>query len=379
MCLSGRCAATRPWRRLSRPSCREDVTFRPIVSPSPSYREAKPASGLFGIISVAKTCAASCLSLWPTDDQNSTAKELAAKGVATVKVGFIGTGRMGVPMSGHLLKAGFELVVHDLNKEAADSLLQSGAHWADSPRRVAEDCEVVLSSLPSPLAVKDVIYGDRGLMAGWKQGDIYVDMSTNSPGMIRQIASDASIRGVTVLDAPVTGGTEGAEDGTLVIIVGGDRACVDKMQGIFQAIGRKTIHAGNVGAGNVAKLINNVISLTTNAIMAEAFVLGVKAGVDPQTLWEVGMGGTANNWDLARLPRFTFKGNFEPGFRLSLAGKDMGLAVQLGREYGVPMPVAAAAEQSFLTAQAAGLGDKSVYSIIQRLEHLVGLEVRSPD
>ncbi|OGO35993.1 MAG: hypothetical protein A2147_01255, partial [Chloroflexi bacterium RBG_16_57_8] len=270
-----------------------------------------------------------------------------------------------------------ELVVHDLNKAAAAALLDRGARWADSPKQVAQACEVVLSSLPSPLAAKDVVYGDKGLMAGWKRGDIYVDMSTNSPEIIRQIARDASARGVTVLDAPVTGGTEGAEKGTLVIIVGGDRACSEKMQGILTAMGKKIIHAGDVGAGNVAKLVNNIISLTANAIMAEAFVLGVKAGVDPQTLWEVASSGTANNWDLQRYPRFTFKGDFEPGFRLSLACKDVGLAVQLGREYGVPMTVAAAAEQSFLNAQAAGLGDKSVYSIIQRLESLAGVEVRS--
>ena len=175
----------------------------------------------------------------------------------------------------------------------------------------------------------------------------------------------------------MTGGTEGAEEGTLVFIVGGDRAAAGKLQGVFQAMGKKTFYAGEAGAGNVAKLVNNVISLTANAIMAEAFVLGVKAGVDPQTLWEVASSGTASNWDLARLPRFTFKGNFEPGFRLSLASKDVGLAVQLGREYGVPMPVAAAADQSYLTAQAAGLGDRSVYAIIQRLEQLAGVEVRS--
>ncbi len=280
-------------------------------------------------------------------------------------------------MSRHLLEAGFALTVHDLNKEAAKPLLERGARWADSPREVAETSEAVLSSLPSPLAVKDVVYGDSGLMAGWKRGDIYVDMSTNSPGVIRQIAADAAAMGVTVLDAPVTGGTEGAEEGTLVIIVGGDRASADKMQGVFQAMGKKTFYAGEVGAGNVAKLVNNVISLTTNVIMAEAFVLGVKAGVAPQTLWEVASNGTASNWDLARLPRFTFKGDFEPGFRLSLASKDVGLVVQLGRECGVPMPLAAAAEQSLLEAQAAGLGDESVYSVIRPLERLVGVEVRT--
>lgn len=294
-----------------------------------------------------------------------------------MKVGFIGIGRMGKQMSRHILEAGYDLTVHDLRKEAADPLLERGAKWADSPKIVAETCQVVLSSLPSPIEVQEIVYATDGLMNGWKAGDVYVDMSTNSPAMIRQVAEDARKKGVTVLDAPVTGGTEGVERGTLVIIVGGDRICAERIHGILQAMGSSIYHAGDVGCGNIAKLVNNIISLTSNAIMAEAFVLGVKAGVDPQILWEVATTGTANNWDLQRYPQSVLRGNFEPGFRLSLGCKDAGLAMQLGREYGVPLHVASAVEQSFLTAQAAGLGDKSVYSIIQYLEKLVGVQVRS--
>jgi 3-hydroxyisobutyrate dehydrogenase len=294
-----------------------------------------------------------------------------------MKVGFIGTGRMGSHMARHILEAGYDLTVHDLKKEAAASLLEKGAKWAETPKAVAEACDVVISSLPSPVEVHEVVYGASGLMSGWKTGDIYVDMTTGSPDAIRRIATDAGAKGVGVLDAPVTGGTEGAEQGTLVIIVGGDKAYAEKVEGVFRAMGTRIYHAGGVGSGNVAKLVNNIISLTSNAIMAEAFVLGVKAGVDPQTLWEVASTGTANNWDLQRYPKFTFIGNFEPGFRLSLGLKDIGLAVQLGREYGVPLSVGASVEQSFRAAQAAGFGDKSVYSIIQYLEQLVGVQVRS--
>jgi 2-hydroxymethylglutarate dehydrogenase len=236
---------------------------------------------------------------------------------------------------------------------------------------------VVISSLPSPVEVHEVVYGANGLMNGWKSGDIYIDMTTGSPEAIRGIAVDAKAKGVGVLDAPVTGGTEGAENGTLVIIVGGEKTYLDKVEKIFLAMGNKIYHAGGVGSGNVAKLVNNFISLTTNAIMAEAFVLGVKAGVDPQILWEVASTGTANNWDLQRYPKFTFAGNFEPGFRLSLGLKDIGLAMQLGRDNGVPLSIGAAVEQSFRMAQAAGYGDKSVYSVIQPLEKLVGVQVRS--
>jgi 3-hydroxyisobutyrate dehydrogenase-like beta-hydroxyacid dehydrogenase len=296
-----------------------------------------------------------------------------------MRAGFIGLGRMGSQMARHILEAGYDLTVHDIRKAAAEPLLEKGAKWAETPRDVAETCEVVLSSLPSPAEVREVVYGADGLMSEWKDGDIYVDMSTSSLDLIRQVAADAAKKGVCVLDAPVTGGTEGAEKGTLVIIVGGDKTAAGKVEGVFRAMGTRIYHAGEVGSGTIAKLVNNVISLTSNAIMAEAFVLGVKAGVDPEILWQVASTGTANNWDLQRYPQLVLKGNFEPGFRLSLGCKDVGLAVQLGRECGVPLPVAAAVEQSFLRAQTAGLGDKSVYAIIQNLEQLVGVEVRSTE
>jgi 3-hydroxyisobutyrate dehydrogenase-like beta-hydroxyacid dehydrogenase len=214
-------------------------------------------------------------------------------------------------------------------------------------------------------------------MGGWKTGDIYVDMSTNSPTVIRQVAKDAKAMGVAVLDAPVTGGTRGAEDGTLAIMVGGDKLCLEKVRQVLQAMGNKIFHVGDVGCGNVAKLVNNLISLTNNTICAEAFVLGVKAGIDPQTLWEITTSGTANNWNLQQYPQTVFQGNFEPGFRLSLGFKDIGLAIQLGRECGVPLLVGAAVEQSFLEAKAAGLEDKSVDAVALYLEKLVGVKVRS--
>jgi 3-hydroxyisobutyrate dehydrogenase-like beta-hydroxyacid dehydrogenase len=294
-----------------------------------------------------------------------------------MKTGFIGIGRMGGHMAKHILAAGFDLTVHDIRKEAAAGLLEKGARWADTPKIMAESCDLVITSLPAPKEMQDVVYGPNGLMEGWKAGDIYVDMTTNSPAIVRQVAKDALAKGVTVLDAPVTGGTMGAEGGTLAIIVGGEKNGLEKIHKVLEAMGTKIYHAGDVGCGNIAKLVNNVISITANSIMAEAFVLGVKAGVDPQILWEVATTGTANNWDLARYPQHVFKGNFEPGFRLSLASKDMGLAIQLGREYGIPLTVAAAADQVFMAAKARGLGDKDIYAIFQYMESLSGVEVRT--
>jgi 3-hydroxyisobutyrate dehydrogenase-like beta-hydroxyacid dehydrogenase len=294
-----------------------------------------------------------------------------------MKAGFIGIGRMGSQMARYILEAGYDLTVHDLRKETTVHLLENGAKWVDTPKAMAETCDVVFSSLPGPEEVQKVVYGVDGLMAGWKTGDIYVDMSTNSHDLVIQISQDAVKKGVAFLDAPVTGGTKGAEEGNLVFIVGGEKTSLMKIEGILYTMGKKIYHVGDTGSGTVAKLVNNVISITSNAIMAEAFVMGVKAGVDPQMLYEVAISGTAKNWDLEKYPDSVFVGDFEPGFRLSLASKDVGLALQLGRSLGVPLPVAAAVDQSFLAAKAAGFGDKQLYSIFEYLENLVGVQVRT--
>jgi 3-hydroxyisobutyrate dehydrogenase-like beta-hydroxyacid dehydrogenase len=227
-----------------------------------------------------------------------------------MKVGFIGIGRMGSQMTRYILEAGYDLTVHDLRKEAAAYLLEKGTKWADTPKAVAETCDVVFSSLPGPEDVQKVVYGNDGLMEGWKEGDIYADMSTDSHDLVIRIVGDAAKKGVAFLDAPVTGGTKGAEEGNLVFIVGGEKAALEKIQDILYTMGKKIYHVGDTGSGTVAKLVNNVISITSNAIMAEAFVLGVKAGVDPQMLYEVAFSGTAKNWDLEKYPDSVFIGNF---------------------------------------------------------------------
>jgi 3-hydroxyisobutyrate dehydrogenase-like beta-hydroxyacid dehydrogenase len=213
-------------------------------------------------------------------------------------------------------------------------------------------------------------------MAGWKRGDIYVDMSTNSPTIIRRIAEDARTKGVAVLDAPVSGGVLGAEGGTLAIMVGGAPDSLEVVRKVLEAIGSRIVHVGDVGCGNIAKLVNNLISLTCNAITSEGFVLGVKAGIETQKLLDVITASTGNNWCIQQYPKAVLQGNFEPGFKLSLASKDIGLAVSLGREYGVPLPVGAAVEQSLLEAKAAGYGEKAVESTLNWLEKMVGIQVR---
>ena len=294
-----------------------------------------------------------------------------------IKVGFIGVGQMGKHMAARLLEAGYDLTLHDLLREGAQHLLQKGAQWINSPKGLAEKCEVVITCLPGPPEVEAVVYGEQGLMAGWKKGDIYVDMSTNSPITMRRVAEDAKALGVGVLDAPVSGGTKGAEEGTLSIMVGGDALHLETVREMLGTMGSKIFHVGDVGCGDIAKLVNNMNAITCSALNAESFVLGVKAGIDPYRLWEVISVSTGNNQALQQYPKTVFKGNFQPGFRLKLALKDLDLALDLAKEYGLSLPVIYAAEQKFAEANAAGLGEKSSQAVITRLEKAAGVEVRS--
>ena len=290
--------------------------------------------------------------------------------------GFIGIGNMGKHMAGHVLDAGHNLAVNDLNKEAAVQLLAKGAKWCDTPAEVAAASRVVITSLPTPNSVEEVVYGKGGLKEGWKKGDIYIDMSTNSPSLIRKIDKDATAMGVAVLDAPVSGGTKGAEAGTLVIIVGGESGALEKVRPILETMGQRIFTVGEAGCGNIAKLVNNLISLICNSASAEGFALGVKAGINPQVLWDIITVSTGNNWCLRQYPNTTFKGNFEPGFRVDLACKDIGLALELGKEYGVPLPVGVTVQKDLQNTMAEGYADKGVDAVILPLEKLTGIPVR---
>ena len=295
-----------------------------------------------------------------------------------MRVGFIGIGQMGQHMARHILEAGYELTVHDVDREAAAPLVDSGARWADTPREVAKTCDVAFTSLPTPAIVEEVVYGENGLKSGWKRGDIYVDMSTNSPSVIRRIAEDAGVMGISVLDAPVSGATTGAEQATLTIMVGGDSAVLEKVQDILKTMGENIVPVGEAGCGNIAKLVNNLISLTTNAITAEGFVLGVKAGIELGVLWEIIRVSSGNCWSLEQMPDTVFKADFEPGFKMSLGQKDIGLALAMGEEYGVPLPIGTVVREGLDDAIEAGFAEKSVQAVILPMEEKPGEQVRTP-
>lgn len=294
-----------------------------------------------------------------------------------MKVGFIGTGKMGGPVAANLLKAGNELFVHDIRKEATQDLVKAGAKWCGSPKEVANACHLVMTSLPGPKEVEQVALSENGIFAGAQRGDIYVDMTTNAPGVIRRISELGKEKGITVLDAPLVGGVRGAKAGTLNIMIGGDKEAFDKVRPVLEGAGKKIIHMGAVGNGNVAKLINNMLAQVLMNSIAEAFVLGAKAGIDLRKLYDILSDGTATSPTLTRkYPSKAFRGDFEPDFTIDLVYKDQELVTAMGRELGVPLYFANLVLQRLIDARARGLGNKDATAVLLPLEELLGVRIR---
>jgi 3-hydroxyisobutyrate dehydrogenase len=290
---------------------------------------------------------------------------------------------MGGPMALNLTKAeGNEVCVFDVRREAAAPHLEAGAKWADSPRALAAQSDLVMTSLPGPPEVEEVMFGEGGIAQGIRPGSVYVDLSTNAPATVRRIAGALKEQGMDMLDAPVSGGAVGAKAANLAIMVGGDEAVFRHVLPILEIIGAKDqiIHVGAIGAGNVAKLAHNQLCMVTSAAIAEAFTMAVKAGIAPEALFKVVSGGAFGRGMLLQgLPAVVFKGNFDrpPTFALKLARKDLALATELGREFNVPMPLAAVVEQELTEAVARGLGDKDGIVAFSLQEERAGVKVRS--
>jgi 3-hydroxyisobutyrate dehydrogenase-like beta-hydroxyacid dehydrogenase len=299
-----------------------------------------------------------------------------------MRIGFIGLGNMGRPMALNLLRAGHALAVHDVRKEAAAPHLAGGARWADSPAAAAREAEAVFTVLPGPPEVEAVALGPGGILDGIAAGAVYADLSTSAPTVIRRIEARFRERGVHVLDAPVSGGVIGAERGTLQIMVGGDPAVFERLRPVLGAMGDKVSHMGEIGCGTVAKLVHNLISLTTRLVVAEGFTLGVKAGMRPEALLEAVRGGAFGQGLLLKhmVPEIVFTGDFDHArFALKLARKDVGLATELARECQVPMPLATLAEQIFVEAMGRGWGDKDSMVPFRLQEERAGVVLRTAD
>ena len=256
-----------------------------------------------------------------------------------MKIGFIGLGTMGAFMAANLQKAGYQLVVHDIRREAGANRLAAGATWAKSPKAVAEQCEVIFTSLPGPKEGEPVIFGPEGILAGVQKGAAYFDLSTNSQTLMKRMAEALAEKGAYGFDAPVSGGPKGAETGKLAIWVGGDKAVFDKYKKVLDAFGDQAAYIGPIGTATVAKLVHNMAGYAIQTAMAEVFSMGVKAGMDPLDLWKaVRQGALGRKRTFDRITdQFLVDKYDPPAFALKLAHKDVTLAVTMGRELNVPM------------------------------------------
>jgi 3-hydroxyisobutyrate dehydrogenase len=256
-----------------------------------------------------------------------------------MRIGFIGLGTMGAFMAANLQKAGYALVVHDIRREAGANRLAAGAVWAETPREVAEQSDVIFTSLPGPKEVEPVVFGEDGILAGVKPGTAFFDLSTNSQALVRRFADAMAAKGGYGFDAPVSGGPKGAETGKLAIWVGGDRAAYDRFKPVLDAFGDQARYIGPAGSATVAKLVHNMAGYAIQTVMAEVFSMGVKGGMDPLELWEaVRQGALGRRRTFDRLgDQFLVDKYDPPSFTLKLAHKDVSLAIEMGRSLGVPM------------------------------------------
>lgn len=292
------------------------------------------------------------------------------------KIGFIGLGIMGKPMAKNLLKAGYALVVHDINKAPVEELVAAGATDGGSSKDVAAQSEVVVTMLPNSPDVKEVVLGDGGVLEGAKKGLILVDMSSIAPLAAQEVAAKALEKGVVMLDAPVSGGEPKAVEGTLAIMVGGPEKTFDEVKDILGVMGASVTRVGEIGSGNTTKLANQIIVALNIAAMSEAMVLATKAGVAPEGVFNAIRGGLAGSTVLdAKMP-MVLDGNFKPGFRIELHVKDLLNALDTAHELGVPVPLASQVFELMQALKVDGKGGDDHGGIIQLYEKLAQVTVR---
>jgi 3-hydroxyisobutyrate dehydrogenase len=298
-----------------------------------------------------------------------------------MRIGFIGVGSIGQPMAEQLLAAGHRLIVHDVRPEAAAPLIAGGAAWGESPADVAARCELVATCLPGPAEMEEVCLGARGIVGAIRDGGLYVDHTTNSPTLVRRVHGMLAAKGVAMLDAPVSGGTEGARTRDLLVMAGGEPAAFARAGAELDAIARRVLYTGGIGSGSVAKLMHNCASFTLDLVMAECWTVAVKAGVAPETIVETFKEAALGHMMSlkVRLPATYLRGNFEPRFSLKLARKDLGLALELARDADVPLRLGALCAQEMSEAMARGWASRDASIFLTLQEERAGVHVRLPE
>lgn len=289
------------------------------------------------------------------------------------RVGFVGLGIMGMPMARNLMKAGYGLVVHNRSRGKVCELVAEGAEAANSAREAAKRSDVVITMLPGPPEVEETVTGEAGLLEGASEGSLIIDMSTSSPVLAKKLALKARERDVGMLDAPVSGGDVGAIEGTLSIMAGGSEEDFERARPLFEVLGNTVVHVGDAGAGQLTKAANQIVVALVIEAVSEALVLGTKGGVAPEKIIEVLSGGLAGNKVMEVKREKFLSHDFGPGGKVAYHHKDLGIALQTAREYGVSLPVTAIVDQMFGSLIAKGRGGWDHSALLTLLEEWSGL------
>lgn len=293
------------------------------------------------------------------------------------KVGWIGTGVMGVSMCAHILRAGYRVTVHTRTRTKAEPLLKEGAGWGESPRAIAERCDAIFTMVGFPQDVRDVYFGKDGLLASARPGTLLIDMTTTEPSLTMEIAAAAESTGCHSIDAPVSGGDVGARKATLSIMVGGRTKPVQAVMPLFELLGKKSVHQGGPGSGQHAKLCNQLVIAGTMIGCCESLLYGYKAGLDLNRLLDSIRGGAAACWTLENLAPRILQRNFDPGFFVEHFIKDMGIALEESKRMGLVLPGLALAQHLYRSVQAQGHGRSGTHALMLALEELSNTRVES--
>ena len=292
----------------------------------------------------------------------------------TTRVGWIGTGVMGLSMCGHMLDAGYAVTVHNRTRSRAEPLLEKGATWADTPAGVAASSDIVCSIVGYPADVREVILGKEGALAAAAEGAVLVDLTTSDPSLAVEIAERAADKGVASIDAPVSGGDVGARNATLSIMVGGDEEAVERVRPLLEVMGKTIVRQGGPGAGQHTKMVNQTLIASGMIGVCEALLYAYKAGLDLETVLESVAPGAAGSWSLTNYAPRMLKGDFEPGFVVEHFVKDMGIALAEARRMNLSLPGLSLAQQLYVALEAQGMGRKGTHSLILALAGLSNVD-----
>lgn len=282
---------------------------------------------------------------------------------------------MGKPMAKNLLKAGYKLVVNDLDKSAVDEVVKAGAEAGTSAKDVAEKSDIIITMLPNSPQVKTVVLGKNGVLEGARKGQVIIDMSSIAPLASQEICAEAEKKGLEMIDAPVSGGEQGAVAGTLSIMVGGKKSVFDKYTEILGIMGGSVVYCGNIGAGNTTKLANQVIVAVNIAALSEAFVLAQKSGVDPETVFQAIKGGLAGSTVMNNKAPMMLSRNYKPGFKIKLHIKDLANALDTGHAVGAPLPLTSYVMEILQTLKSEGKAENDHSDIIEYYEKIADVKV----